>query len=237
MPDNRKMSTAKKLVRAAALAAVLVPLGSVAVETSPITNLYSGGGGGSPINDQIFDFGPYEFRLFFENLAKFASFDVTVDNQTTNQAAVASRLTGFPGHVCVPLDPGVPSDPCVDFVVTAPSPGANKWTGFYDITIAWDADTDGTFPNSPGSRIRMLHNRGDVTGNGFDTDITIPGSYFSGFDPGIGGRDNNFQSFLVAQAPTAVPEPATLLLVSTGVSGLLHRRRRLRRNSDARSGS
>ena len=237
MPENMKMSTAKKLVQAAALAAILVPLGSVAVETAPITHFFSGAGFGPPAtNNQLFDFGPYDFRLFFENLAMFSDFNVTVDNQVTNQGAVAPRLTNFPGYLCVPLDPGVPANPCVDFFVTAPGPGPNTWTGFYDITITWDADTNGAFPNSPGNRIRILHNRGDVPGNGFDTDITTPGSYFSGFDPGLDGRDNNFQSFLVAQA-TPVPEPATLLLVSTTVSGLLYHRRRRRRNPDARSGS
>lgn len=233
MPEKKKLSTAKKLVQAAALAAVLVPLGSVAVETSPITHSYSGAGGSPPTSTQMFDFGPYDFTLTFESLAMFAGFSVTVDNQTTNQAAVASRLSKFPGFLCVPIDPGVPSSPCVDFAVTAPPPGPGTWSGFYDLFIHWDANTNSSFPNTPGNRIRLLHNRGDVEGNGFDTDITF-GPYDP--EPGTGGRDDLFQSFLVAQAPP-VPEPATLLLVSTGVSGLLYHRRRRRRNPDARSGS
>jgi hypothetical protein len=77
----------------------------------------------------------------------------------------------------------------------------------------------------------MLHNIGVVPGNGFDSDITIPGSYFSDDDPGVGGRDNNFQTLMALQAPTAVPEPATLLLVSMGVTGLIYHRHRRRRNS------
>ena len=226
MDSSRKSSRTAKLVQAAALAAVLVPLGSVAVETSPITQTYSGAGFGLPeTNNLLFDFGAYEFRLFFESLASFSFFQVTVDNQATDQDAVDSRLSNFPGYLCVPIDPGLPSSPCVDFVVTAPGPGPNTWTGFFDITISWDAPTDGTFPNFPGDRIRMLHNEGAIAGNGFDSDITTPGSYFSGIDPAIGGRDDNFQSFLVAQTP-GVPEPATLLLLTTGVSGLLYRRRR-----------
>jgi hypothetical protein len=240
---RRRSSKATKLVQAAALAAVLVPLGSVAVETTPIQHTYSGAGFSQPpTNNQTFDFGPYELRLFFENLADLAFFQVTVDNQITNQAAVASRLTGpgLGGNVCVPIDlPNQPGDPCVDFVITAPGPngpndpGQDTWTGFYDVFIAWDFNTDPTFPNTPGDRIRILHNRGDVPGNGFDTDITTPGSYFSGFDPAIGGRDDNFQSLIVTQNGNAVPEPATLFLVTSGISGLLYRRRRKRHDSSA----
>ena len=237
---STKPSRTSKLIQAAALAAVLVPLGSVAVETSPITHSYSGASTPTPSNNQLFDFGPYEFRLFFENLFAFAGFSVTVDNQPTNQTAVASRLTGpgLGGHVCVPIDPVTsPGDPCVDFVVTAPGPSPFTWSGFYDITISWDFNTDPTFPDFPGNRIRILHNRGDKPGNGFDTDITTEGSYTTGLDPAIGGRDDNFQSFIVTQRPTAtaaVPEPATLFLVTTGVSGLLYRRRRKRQESAAR---
>ena len=230
-------SRTSKLIQAAALAAVLVPLGSVAVETASITQLYSGGGGGiPPINNQLFDFhpfSPYKFRLNFENLATNADFSVSVNNVPASQSSVNSRLGKFPGFLCVSLDPSVPGAPCVDFEVRAPDPGPNTWTGFYDILISWDANTDPTFPNTPGNRIRILHNKGGIPGNGFDSDITIIGSYSSGSDPAIGGRDDNFQSFMVLQAPT-VPEPATLFLLTTGVSGLLYRRRRKRQDSEGR---
>ena len=241
MDSSRKSSRTSKLIQAAALAAVLVPLGSVAVETSPILHSYSGASTSNPANNLLFDFGPYELRLFFENLAAFAGFNVIVDDQTTNQAAVASRLTNFPGHACVPMvDPTSTATPCVDFVITAPGPSLSTWTGFYDVTIAWDFDTDPTFPDFPGNRIRILHNEGGVPGDGFDSDITTEGSYFSGLDPAIGGRDDNFQSLMVTQRPLAsdvVPEPATLFLVTTGVSGFLYRRRRRRQEAAALSDS
>lgn len=165
-----------------------------------------------------FNFGAYELILTFDSV--HAPFDVSITNTLTNQAAVAPRLSSFPGYTCVMLD-GVN---CVDFEVNAPPPSANTWTGFFDMVIAWAFDTDPTFSNNPGDRIRILHNRGDHPGNGFDTDVTVIGSYFSAEDPGIGGRDDNFQSFLVAQAPAAVPEPGTLMLIGSGVAWLLRRK-------------
>ena len=46
-------------------------------------------------------------------------------------------------------------------------------------------------------------------------------------DPGIGGRDNNFQRVLVTQGPP-IPEPGTMLLIGSGLAGLLYHRRRRR---------
>ena len=133
MDSPRKPSRTAKLVQAAALAAVLVPLGSVAVETSPITHTYSGGNGGPATNNLLFDFGPYDLRLFFENLGSSAMFDVTVNNLLTNQADLTSagRLSNFPGFVCVSLDPAQPLSPCVDFDVTAPLPNGPNDLGTF----------------------------------------------------------------------------------------------------------
>jgi hypothetical protein len=233
-----KSSTKVRLVQAAALAAVLVPLGSVAMEASSITCGFGGGSAnfcaGSGGNTRVFDFRPlgsgYKVVLEFENL--HGQIDVTMTDVFTNQSALSSggRLDNFPNHTCVTIHEFTD---CVDFHVTAPGPSSSTWTGFFNLFIYWDADTNALFPNGTG-QIRMLHNLGSTSGNDFDTDITIPGSYFAGSpdvaDPGIGGRDNNFQSFIVTHAP--IPEPATLLLVGSGVGALLYNRRRRRRDPD-----
>jgi hypothetical protein len=216
----------------------LLVAGAATGEASTITCGYGGAASGSQCisfnggTGGFFDFDPqpYTFQLEFEQVN--GEFTVDVQDLIVTQASLLSdnRLNGFPGYTCVPIADN--STNCVDFHVTAPAPGPSTWEGFYDVFIFWFDNTEGGFPNDPVDpndlgRIRVLHNLGSVDGNAFDTDITIPGSYIPFYecgecvpDPGIGGRDNSFQSFTVAQAPT-IPEPGTLFLIGGGTAILI----------------
>src|SRR5438552_10907833 len=78
---SKRSSTVTKLIQAAALAAVLVPLGSVAVETSTIncSSSYSGCAGTfSPTNTtNDYDFGAFDYILTMLNVT--GTFDVNIN--------------------------------------------------------------------------------------------------------------------------------------------------------------
>lgn len=242
---SKRFSTSTKLIQAAALAAVLVPLGSVAVETSTIncSSSYSGCiGTFSPTNtSNDYDFGGFDYILTMLNVN--GTFDVDINAVLGTQGFFAPRLGNFPGYLCVDLlDPSTGA-PCVDFGIFAPDPGPNSWQG-YRVKIAWDFDSNPLFPNNPGNRITILHDFGPRQRPGdiddiFDEDMCLNPlntacTYFPGpGDPSISSGDTDFQHMLVALRPTdVVPEPATLILLGSGISGFLYRRCRRSRDPD-----
>ena len=255
---RNRSSKAAKLLQAAALAAVLVPLGSVPAEASTCSFDFSGSPGcgiagvGAP-GFAFFDFADptYKVALAFDEV--IGVFDVTITATELTEAEALAKMAAFPGFRPVPIGSN-PATPFIDFNVSAPAPcttdaecapGANTWRSDsdpdtrgpgvpsgYELRIYWTKDTDAMGFTDP----HVLHATG---GNEvYDIDITDPDFPYTTeipkcsifdcevVDPAAGGRDDMFTTFGLGDTSQAVPEPATLVLLGTGVSGLLYRRRR-----------
>jgi hypothetical protein len=222
-----------------------------APSTSPDNNISSDCDNG--INQGIlfkFGFG-IAVELHFDTVLE--GFTVGIEAASKTAEEIASQFAGeFEGWAPVPICPDC-DDPYMDFTVLNPPQGGDGTnsddqflaTGSrgpgasdgYDLYIYWlDGSTNSQFPNP-----QVLH----ATGGSETFDQNISTVYFSELssgdtctifdicdggigllaDPGAGGRDNMFSEFTLAD-PTAVPEPASLVLLGTGVSTLLYRRRR-----------
>jgi hypothetical protein len=112
-------------------------------------------------------------------------FDLTFTDRPTNQAAVASRLTIFPGYVCTQHADAN----CHEYVVEEPIPVKDvDYTGNITLENLWQ----GVYNNT-----RLLQDPSTVAGDAFTKDITIAG--YSG--QGVDGRTDGFSGFLKADAP------------------------------------
>jgi hypothetical protein len=219
LKTRKKASTAVRLLQVAALAAVMVPLGSVEAEATSMS--FSSAQTSETYTFPDFVAGDaFDFILSFNQVFDPPShpFSVDVTASTTLAQAVPA------GSVCVPLaGPGE----CVDFNASTTAVKGTDFD-FYTVSIHWTFPTDSTFPNTGGHQVELLESH---AGGPF-LNITIPGSYFPGcpdelcIDPGISGTSDSFSDYTVVDA---VPEPATFALLGSGLAGLLMRSRRRQR--------
>jgi hypothetical protein len=191
----------KKLLTAAAIATLLVPLTSAPSEGAAITctmgtfsacDTVSGGGtvGVGFVDENLMrtafdsdgDNSPdYFLNLTFHEL--LGSFEVTIadnlfDPATLNNSGVFGSFLG--GGSCVALAPRASGpDACVVFEIDAPDPGIDTWgdgeppDSGYRVDFAWFLPTDADYPDPIVVINHLPH------GDEFDEDITIPGSYYT----------------------------------------------------------
>lgn len=233
-------NTTTKLIQAAALAAVLVPLGSVAVETATINCISNGSGcsgsytsGGAQSNTWKFFSADEPGAILFYTLeisgTPTADFSLNVDDFITTQAALATSgaLALFPNLTCIPTYDGVQCGlfDVSNFDQTNPD---DMWdpAGFL-MTITWRTTTAASQPPTTADNTILRAPDFSVFTSRLDDIVYDPNP--TPTDPAISGRGDEFSRYGAFTDAASVPEPASLILLGTGVASLMYRARRRKR--------
>jgi hypothetical protein len=252
-----RTSLTARLLQAVLMGLVLVPLGTVAVETAPTSITCGFGGyygsgsegctplaGGEGTQTARFGWGDYFFDLTLFDPQ--GDFEITLTDNPMSQSEFKSRLGhedfgdfSVQSHLptsyrCIPMVGGR-GQTCRDFYVEAPDREAIPefhWDK-YEFTIDWDWIS----PESASDRRHtVLHDIGGTISDHYDedmclqADLGVPGyrpCEYSPF-PFIRSGDTDFQSFTAAV--TTVPEPGLLSLFGASAIALWYRGGRRRRS-------
>ena len=208
-----------------------------------VSGVYTSGGGEQSNVWKFYD--NYSFDINQEVILGnlLYSFEITGTPDVTFSLNVSDEWVGifsenyfidFPNSQCIPLlDDEVN---CVIFNVSSVYPTEADWEDTYYIEIRWFADPfadPGDILNKPPADGRNHIFRSPEGTNTFTdvlaTELYDPELQADPEDPALGGRGDTFSSFIAGRADVAqAPEPATLLLLGTGLAATLYRRRRSR---------
>jgi hypothetical protein len=238
-------SAALKLIRAAALAAALVPLGSIAAEAGPITCV--GGSGGFGVADSVFPGTAFSC----ETVSFTYSSGTGMSHRFWFDGFSHSNTLTFLGTVLQPfelsmsafyiapdlLQPRLPAGSvCEEYALSfgpacvyyrvedlqdgsgagAPPRQGMHFTGNWEQEIVWYSQ------DGPPSDAQLWHDPRPL--GIFDHNITTFYDPGPTPDPLVRGSTDNFSDTVVI--PTEVPEPSSLLLLGLGIGGLYRRVRR-----------